>query len=195
MSFLMAITIVNQQNSECLMKQDQSETNATFGSGIMIIKTKANLGKRIVENSKLILVLTPMKFQKMENLLTPAQSDLMLSLWVVAFKLIAMVILLEYGIMKQMIGRNVIRPRIVLKNMVLTHSLVRVRQKMVCNWDTLILEKPVSEAFLRVFTQWNHGMIQKFLGNGQMDAKSSSPQKLATHMSYQTKETTFNLVI
>jgi hypothetical protein len=133
MSFLMAITIVNQQNSECLMKQDQSETNATFGSGIMIIKTKANLGKRIVENSKLILVLTPMKFQKMENLLTPAQSDLMLSLWVVAFKLIAMVILLEYGIVMQMIGSNVIRPRIVLKNMVLTHSLVRVRQKMVCN--------------------------------------------------------------
>ena len=73
MSTLMAIIIANQQNSDCLMKQDQSETNATFGYGMMIIKTKANLGKMVVEDSKLMVVMTCMKSQKMANLLTPAK--------------------------------------------------------------------------------------------------------------------------
>lgn len=128
----MAITIVNQQNSECLMKQDQSETNATFGSGIMIIKTKANLGMRIVENLKLILVKTIMKSQKMAKLLTLAKLHLMLSLSAVVFKLIAMVILLKYLMGKQvLLGFNVQRPLIVL-NLMVKHLLVRVRQKMVC---------------------------------------------------------------
>lgn len=127
----MAITIVNQQNSECLMKQDQSETNATFGSGIMIIKTKANLGMRIVENLKLILVKTIMKSQKMAKLLTLAKLHLMLSLSAVVFKLIAMVILLKYMMGKQVLGSNVQRPLIVL-NLMVKHLLVRVRQKMVC---------------------------------------------------------------
>jgi len=61
MSILMAIIIANQQNSDCIMKQDQSETNATFGSGIQIIKIKANLGEIIVESSKLILILKMLK--------------------------------------------------------------------------------------------------------------------------------------
>ena len=114
------------------MKQDQSETNATFGYGMMIIKTKANLGKTIVENSKLMIVLTIMKSQKMAKLLTPAKLNLMLSIWAVVFKLIAMVILLKYMIMIQVLGRHVQRPGNVLNNMEI-QSLVQVRPKMVYN--------------------------------------------------------------